>query len=96
MDFDHFRAAVGENLRRARWLAGLTQEQVEGITLRHYQELERGRRNPTLETLLILAQQFDVTVADLVNVRGFRASKTLLTDRKAEPPKVGRKPRGGR
>ncbi len=58
---------------------------------------KRGRKpkGHPLEGLLILAQQFDVTVADLVNVRGFRASKTL-TDRKTEPPKVGRKPRGGR
>lgn len=93
MDFARFRAAVGVNLKRARWLAGLTQEQVEGLTLRHYQEIERGRKNPTLETLFGLAEQFGVTVADLVNVPGARAAKVLLTERNAEAPRVGRKPK---
>ncbi|MBX3218933.1 MAG: helix-turn-helix transcriptional regulator [Labilithrix sp.] len=93
MDFARFRAAVGVNLKRARWLAGLTQEQVEGVTLRHYQEIERGRENPTLETLFGLANQFGVTVADLVNVPSARASKVLLIERSATAPKVGRKPR---
>lgn len=84
---------MGANVRHARWLAGLTQEQVEGVTLRHYQEIERGRKNPTLETLFGLAEQFGVSVADLVNVPGARASKTLLVERKAVGPKAGRKPK---
>jgi transcriptional regulator with XRE-family HTH domain len=91
VDFDRFRAGVGENLKKSRWLAGLTQEQVEGITLRHYQELERGRRNPTLATLFGLAIQFGVTVADLVSVPGARPTKVPLSERAARPPKVGRK-----
>jgi transcriptional regulator with XRE-family HTH domain len=93
VDFARFRAAVGGNVKRARWLAGLTQEQVEGVTLRHYQEIERGRKNPTLETLFGLAEQFGVTVADLVNVPSARASKVPLTERNATAPKVGRKAR---
>lgn len=91
MDFDRFRAAVGANLKKSRWLAGRTQEQVEGVTLRHYQELERGRSNPTLETLFGLAVQFNVTVADLVNVPGARPNQVPLSECKARPPKVGRK-----
>lgn len=93
MDFARFRAAVGVNVKRARWLAGMTQEEVTGLTLRHYQEIERGRKNPTLETLFGLAEQFGVTVADLVNVPGARANGVLLVERKATPPKVGRKPK---
>jgi transcriptional regulator with XRE-family HTH domain len=59
-------------------MAGLAQEQVEGVTLRYHQDLERGLRNPTLETLLALAQQFHVTVADLTNVAGVRPSDVPL------------------
>ena len=88
-----FLRKVGANLKRARWLAGLTQQQVQGITLRYYQDLERGLRNPTLEILLLLAQQFGVSVADLVNVPGARAAETRLEDRPAQPPPRGRKPR---
>jgi transcriptional regulator with XRE-family HTH domain len=84
---------VGQNLKKARWLAGLTQEQVEGITLRYYQDLERGKRNPTLELLFMLAKQFRVTVADLVDVAGERPSPRRLADAQAEPPRTGRKPR---
>jgi transcriptional regulator with XRE-family HTH domain len=93
VDFDRFRTGVGSNLKKARWLAKMTQEEVEGITLRHYQEIERGRRNPTLETLFGLARQFGVTVADLTNVPGARPSKPPLSERRAAAPRVGRKPK---
>ena len=93
MSPDAFRRKVGTNLRQARWLAGRTQEQVEGVTLRYYQDLERGNRNATLETLLMLAQQFRVTVADLTNVPGARASEVPLFEREATAPPKGHKPR---
>lgn len=93
MEFERFRAAVGENLKKSRWLVGLTQEQVEGVTIRHYQELECGRGNPTLETLFRLAEQYGVTVADLVNVPGARPDAVPLSKKSAHPPKVGRKAR---
>jgi transcriptional regulator with XRE-family HTH domain len=93
VDSGAFLKKVGANLRRARWLAGLTQEQVGGLSLRYYQDLERGLRNPTLEMLLLLAQQFAVTVADLVNVPGARPAEVRLEDREAAAPPPGRKPR---
>jgi len=66
---------LGENLRRARLRAGLSQDEVFAdlddvriVQRRHYQELEAGRANPTFETLVILARFFDTTVAALVDV----------------------------
>lgn len=94
MELDELQRLVGKNIQKARWIRGLTQEQVNGITLRYYQELERGKRNPTLATLLNLAEQFEVSVADLVNVPGGRPAKIKLEDRKATAPKAGRKPKG--
>lgn len=98
MDFSDFLRGFGTNLRRARWLKGLTQEQVaaRGISHRYYAELERGQRNPTLRTVFDLAAILGVTVADLVTVPGARASKVLLAVRDVVPPPRGRKPAAGR
>ena len=98
MDFSDFLQGFGTNLRHARWLKGLTQEQVaaRGISHRYYAELERGQRNPTLRTVFDLAGILGVTVADLVTVPGARASRMLLTVRDVVPPPRGRKPAGGR
>jgi transcriptional regulator with XRE-family HTH domain len=93
VDFPAFRRRVGANLQRARWLSEKTQEDVKSVTLRYYQDLERGARNPTLEVLFVLADEFGVTVADLVNVAGARPSGARLDERKATPIPAGRKPR---
>jgi transcriptional regulator with XRE-family HTH domain len=95
--FPVFQRLVGANIRRARHLAGKTQEQVDGITLRYFQEVERGMRNPSLEVLFNLSQQFKVTVADLVDVEGARPNSKKLEDRTpSSPPRPGRKPRVSR
>jgi transcriptional regulator with XRE-family HTH domain len=96
VDFAKFLAHFGKNLRQARWLKGLTQQDVaaQGISYRWYAELERGARNPTLRTIVDLAQILDVTPADLLDVPGARPSKIRLSDRKAVAPKLGRKPVG--
>jgi transcriptional regulator with XRE-family HTH domain len=93
VDFEEFRRRVGANIQRARWLSGKTQEDMKGVTLRYYQDIERGIRNPTLETLYVLAGELEVTVADLVNVPGARASTLRIDERKAIRPPAGRKPR---
>lgn len=93
MDLETLLTRVGENLRKARWVAGLTQEQVQGVTLRYYQDLERGKRNPTLEMLLLLAEQFGVTVADLVNVAGGRPRPSPLSAETTNGPRPGRRAR---
>lgn len=94
MKFDAFLKQVGANLRRARWAAEKTQEQVaaEVLTFRLLAELERGRGNPTLRTLFVLARELDVAVKDLVDVEPSKPGRVPLKDREANAPKRGRKP----
>jgi transcriptional regulator with XRE-family HTH domain len=97
VEFGLYLRRIGQNVRRARWAAGLTQEAVaaHGITYRYYQEIERGARNPTLRTLHHLAQVLHTTVAALCNVEPqatLRAAERLA-DYRLTPPKRGRKPR---
>jgi transcriptional regulator with XRE-family HTH domain len=93
VEFASFIRQVGANLRRARWAAEMTQEEVAAaaLTFRLLAELERGRGNPTLRTLFLLAKALDVTVKDLVDVE--KSSRPPLNARKATPPKRGRKPK---
>lgn len=63
------RRLVGDNVRRLRLERGLTQEQFaasSGFTQQYISDLERGRRNPTVVSLLELAQALDVTPIDLI------------------------------
>lgn len=63
------RALVGRNFARIRAEKGLTQEDVEersGFSQQYLSGLERGKRNPTIVTLLELAQALGVTHEDLV------------------------------
>lgn len=97
MEIEEFLRRFGDNLRQARWAMGLTQEQVaaQGITYRYYQELERGQRNPTIETLHLLGEILNVPVAYLVDVN---PSETLKTHKRLDAmelkgPKRGRKPK---
>jgi len=95
VDFDVFLHQFGENLQRARWASGLTQEQVaaQGITYRHYQELERGQGNPTLQTLHLLAEILDVPVAYMVDTdpKATTSTRERLATMNLTPPKRGRK-----
>lgn len=96
VDYGSFLRRVGDNLRRARWAAGLTQEEVAalGITYRYYQELERGQRNPTLRTLHMLAEQLHTTVAALCDVEPVATSRAAerMSNYQLKPPPRGRKP----
>jgi transcriptional regulator with XRE-family HTH domain len=94
VDFDTMLLKMGQNLQRARWRRGMTQQEVaaHGITYRYYQELERGDRNPTLRTLYELCAILGVRVVDLLEV-GDRRHAVDLAKVTAEPPPRGRKPR---
>lgn len=72
MALDDFIRQVAANIKHARWAAGLTQEQVasKGISYKHYQEIEAGRREPTLRTLRLLAEVLGVSVSALVAETG--------------------------
>jgi len=63
------RTLVGRNFARLRQEKGLTQEEVEarsGISQQYISSLERGKRNPTMITLYMLAQALGVSHVELV------------------------------
>jgi len=95
VDFPTFVKRVGANLRRARWAAGKTQEEVAAaaLTFRLLGALERGRGNPTLKTLFLLAEALDITVADLLDIEPAKRPAVPLKERKVgAPPRRGRRP----
>lgn len=87
-----FRKRVAARIQRARWHLGMTQADAAfrvGLTFRYFAEVERARRNPTLDVLFAIARGLKVRVADLVDVEpGPRVDLDRL-DVKA--PKTGRK-----
>lgn len=64
------RKLVGENVRRTRQAAGMTQEEFaerSGFSQQYISDLERGRRNPTVVSLYEMATALGASVADLVS-----------------------------
>ena len=67
------RKLVGRNFARLRQEKSLTQEDVEarsGFSQQYISGLERGRRNPTVNTLYELAQALGVSHVELVRPDG--------------------------
>ena len=63
------RKLVGRNVRRLRLAAGMTQEQYaerSGFSQQYISDLERGRRNPTVVSLLELAAPLAALPAELI------------------------------
>ena len=64
------RQVFGENIRRFRMQAGLSQEAVAermGVDRAHVSSMERGQQNVTLLTLWHTAQALGVKPADLLD-----------------------------
>lgn len=64
-------AKFGENLRRHRKLAELTQEELGArseISAKYLSEVENGLRNPSLEILHKMAMALNVNIAELVSI----------------------------
>ena len=60
---------IGEEIRKARKAAGLSQEQLgfrAGLTRNYVSMVELGQASPTLDTLLKLCHALDVKAATLV------------------------------
>ena len=67
------QARVGQNIRRARIAAGLsqwdlvarleTQSQDHGVDQAYISLLENGKKNPTLTTLWLIAEALEVPLA---------------------------------
>jgi transcriptional regulator with XRE-family HTH domain len=93
--FREFSRRVGENVRRARWAAGMTQEDLAAaaLTLRVLSQLEGGLGNPTLRTLFTLAKKLNVRVAEFIDVEPVAPGREPLVSRELRPPKRGRKPK---
>ena len=69
MSFPIYLRRLGRNLRNAREKSGLKQIDVHewgGLTYRHYQNIEAGKVNVTIETLYRLAKLYKVKIEDLV------------------------------
>lgn len=93
MSPDTFRRKVAARIQKARWRLGWTQADAAhrvGLTFRYFAEVERAKRNPTLDVLLSIAHGLKVRVADLVDVEP--GPGVDLDGLKLEPPKTGRKP----
>lgn len=68
----HYRKEIGDNLKEARKSAGYKQAEVEtvaGVGYRHYQDIETGKVNVSIDTLCRLAKAFNTTVSKLVKGR---------------------------
>lgn len=93
MSPETFRERVAARIQRARWRLGWTQADAAhriGLTFRYFAEVERARRNPTLDVLFSIARGLEVRVADLVDVEA--GPPADLDSPKLSPPKTGRKP----
>ncbi len=94
MSPETFRRRVAARIQRARWRLGWTQADAAhrvGLTFRYFAEVERARRNLTLDVLFSIARGLKVRVADLVDVEG--GEGVDLDALKLAPPKTGRPPK---
>jgi len=92
------RALIGDNLKRYRLRAGLTQEQLadlSGFSQFYITGLERGRRNPTLITVYELAAALGVSHVDLVRpTRAWLKAQSKAVTAKRRGPKAIRRAAG--
>ena len=85
MDIRH---VFGENFRRFRTQARLSQEAVAvrmGVDRAHVSSMERGQRNVTLSTMWLAAQALGVKPADLLN-EDFEVGGDLAEPEGSPPP----------
>jgi transcriptional regulator with XRE-family HTH domain len=69
MSDEDYARIIGENVRKAREGAGLTQDEIEkrtGIAAPHLSRLEAGRHLPSLKTVKRVAEALGVDVCDLL------------------------------
>ena len=63
--------AVGHILQVLRKKKGLSQEQLSGLATldrTHYSKIERGLRNPTIDTVFKIASALDMKPHELVKI----------------------------
>lgn len=69
MEFEEFKLNVANNIRELRNRLGLTQENMAdyGFDVRHYQNIEAGRVNLSLETIHRLANVFKCKYREILD-----------------------------
>lgn len=69
MDLPEFRRKFADRVRALRERRGLRQDEMEeyGVPWKTFQMLEQGQGNPTVQTLLKVADAFDVTLSELLD-----------------------------
>ena len=80
---------VGRRLAYLRQRLGLTQQEAadrSGMELTQWQRLERGRTNPTLQTLFDAATALETSVSAIARPRVERASNPVRAGRPAKRP----------
>ncbi|RJR43984.1 MAG: XRE family transcriptional regulator [Desulfobacteraceae bacterium] len=61
---------IGRRIREIRTKKGLTQEELAekmGMGPKYLSSIERGKENPTLNTLIALAESLDVAMGEMFN-----------------------------
>jgi transcriptional regulator with XRE-family HTH domain len=69
MTFPRYLRHLGRNIKAARARTGLKQidvSAVSGLSYRHYQSIEAGKVNVTVETLYRLSKLYKISIHDLV------------------------------
>lgn len=68
MNLEDLQKRLGKTVKRLRKEKGWVQEDMRnfGLNYRYFQEVEAGKANATLETLLKLAKAFKITVSELL------------------------------
>jgi transcriptional regulator with XRE-family HTH domain len=85
---------VGARIRAERQACGLSQEEAAGraqIGYKHWQEIEGGRGNPTLKTLVRVVEALDVSLCKILCRTSEPAKKTPTA--KGADSKGSRRPR---
>jgi transcriptional regulator with XRE-family HTH domain len=95
VDFTAYRRQIGQNIKRARLAAGLSQQELASrtMTYKYLQSLEAGERDPKVSTLFALARHLDTTVAALTETDPKATARALRRMADAKPLAVGRKPK---
>lgn len=82
---ENIHLAFGNHLQKIRKKKKLTQLQLaekSGLSLKHLGEIERGRGNPSLESLNSLAESLDLTLPELFSFQVQEVSRKEDTSAK--------------
>jgi transcriptional regulator with XRE-family HTH domain len=71
---------IGKRIKEARQAKGLSQESLSeriGMSAKYLSSVERGKENPTLDTLIKLADALEVETSELFNYQHKRSPEEL-------------------